>query len=65
MRERATADDLNEKRLQKYKRKKFVSFALSNCKPKLSWDQQDPNRARFMQEAFKKETNLDEFSCVY
>jgi hypothetical protein len=52
--------------LRRYRSKKFSSYALSNCQSRLTWDQTDPERERFIAEAFKAEGDLDEFGyCFY
>jgi hypothetical protein len=53
-----TADEVD---LRRYRSKKFSSYALSNCQSRLTWDQTDPERERFIAEAFKAEGDLDEF----
>lgn len=47
--------------LEKYKPKKFESFALSNSTAKLTWDETDPERAIKVAEAFNEDINLNNF----
>lgn len=56
--DRVTIDEIN---LEKYKPKKFESFALSNSSTKLTWDETDPERAIQVAEAFKEDADLNIF----
>lgn len=58
MHDRVTIDEIN---LEKYKPKKFESFALSNSSAKLTWDETDPERAVKVAEAYKEDADLKNF----
>lgn len=47
--------------MEKYKPKRFESFALNNSNAKLTWDETDPDRIRATSDAFKEDADLDQF----